>query len=98
MGIRLLSKGTERYTITIINRDDRQTNLTLYITPAIVGKPHYGGWINSYGHYYRVGMAEPIFIEDGLTDESKGVTLESLKELEKQYFLPKYKMVKVSVK
>jgi len=90
--MRLLSKRTERYIITIINHDDRSIDLILYITPAIVGKPHYGGWINSYGHYYRVGMAEPIFIEDGLTDELEDVTIESLKKFEDSYFKPEYEI------
>lgn len=87
-----MSKRTECYTITIINHDERQTGLTLYITPAVVGKPHYGGWINSYGHYYRVDMAEPVFIEDGLIDELEDVTIKSLKKFEDSYFKPQYEI------
>ena len=84
-----------RFTLHIINSDNETAILSGWSEPYIGTKLHFEGLTNTYGHYYHFGNREPIFIEDGLTDESKGVTLESLKELEKQYFLPKYKIIKV---
>jgi len=84
-----------RFQLRITNTNDEGAVLNGWSEPYIRTKLHFEGLTNAYGHYYHFGNREPVFIEDGLTDESKGVTLESLKELEKQYFLPKYKIIKV---
>jgi len=85
----------KKYWIRIATEDNIQTDLDLYIEPRIVDKPHFRGRVNSYGHSYRIRGREPVFIEDGLTDELKGVTVESLKKFEESYFKPQYEIIKV---
>jgi len=87
-----------KFQIHVVNSDNKGAVLNGWSEPCIRTKLHFEGLTNAYGHYYHFGNREPVFIEDGLTDESRGVTLESLKELEKQYFLPKYKIVKADVR
>ena len=87
-----------KFQIHIVNSDNEGTVLNGWSKPCTRIKLHFEGLTNAYGHSYHFRDREPVFIEDGLIDESKGVTLESLKELEKQYFLPKYKIVKADVR
>lgn len=78
----------QKYDIDVLHEDGMYVTLVLTISPRIGLKEHYRGLRNTYGHMYQVGLAIPVFIEDGLTDENEPVTIESLKKFEESYFNP----------
>jgi len=82
----------QRYDIDVLHEEGRFITLMLTISPRIGLKEHYGGLRNIYGHMYQVGLAVPVFIEDGLTEENEPVTIESLRKFEESYFKPEYEI------
>ena len=78
----------QKYDIDVLHEDGMYVTLVLTISHLIGLKEHYGGLRNTYGNIYQVVLAIQVFIEDGLTDENKPVTIESLKKFEESYFKP----------